>query len=84
MEWCNQSYNEKHAFSTGLKHKVNIPFIVIFKNGEIKRYENQHTFAEEISVSQQAVSTWLKKKENQQIKTLKKFILSIKCLTTIM
>lgn len=71
MEWCNQSYNEKHAFSTGLKHKVNIPFIVIFKNGEIKRYENQHTFAEEISVSQQAVSTWLKKKRKPTNKNIK-------------
>lgn len=71
LEWCTQSYNEKHAFATGLKQKTNSPFIVIFENNEIKRYENQNLLADEIGVCQQAVSNWLNGKEKPTNRNIK-------------
>ena len=64
LEWCNQSCNEKHAFATGLKRKTNKPFVVIFNNGQIKKYNCQYELAREINICQQYVSHWLHKKEN--------------------
>lgn len=64
LEWCDQSYNEKHAFANGLKKKTNRPFFVVFKNGEMREYESQYIFAKEIGVSQQLVSRWLNGERN--------------------
>lgn len=71
LEWCTQSYNEKHAFKTGLKQKTNEPFVVIFENDEIKRYENQHSLANEIGVCQQTISMWLNGKRKPIDKNIK-------------
>lgn len=71
LEWCTQSYNEKHAFATGLKQKTNEPFIVIFENNDIKKYEDQYSLAKEIGVCQQSVSNWLNGKEKPTNRNIK-------------
>ena len=71
LEWCTQSYNEKHAFATGLKQKTNEPFIVIFEDNQIKRYEYQYLLAKELGVCQQAVSNWLNGKEKPTNRNIK-------------
>ena len=59
LEWCDQSYNEKHAFKMGLRKKVNKPFIIEFNDANSKYYIDQCSCANDLNVTQSTISAWL-------------------------
>ena len=68
LEWVTQSENEKHAFSKGLKHTTNKPFIVEYENGLTEEFCNLYELSEKLKVSFSLISLWLNGKCKSYIK----------------
>lgn len=57
LEWCTYSYNNKHAYDTGLNHSKKCPIICTTNN---KVYASQLEASKELNISRKGISLILK------------------------
>lgn len=60
LEWVTKQENELHSHKFGSKEYK--PFIVVYNNGDIKKFDIKQSLADEIDVTASLVKDWLHKK----------------------